>query len=481
MKKSLLILIVLLLASAICLVTAHCRVGDSAGAVVLSETVHYGDANAAAGLELTISTNCGRHLFWETLHTFGDAGHTETHFLFSQDEVPYEYEFDYHGVWVNHFGHSGMSSTGGLDFDDINVEASFRPYREMILQCAERAPIEVEYTESFYLADYLDYIPLSINLEIPAYIIQDSEGYRNIVPAGAMGYYDNVAALDTMYDYFRIPVDGREQVRVTLFKDPEGLIRSIDTQPGEDFWVNTVTQSVVAKGGCFFSFIVEDSFGEMADMSLVPGGYGVYLLPFDYSRLKDFGSDEPVPLVELEKLSTVYSFAEGERLLNMELSSDGEDVLLISRDEETCWLTVLDSQTAEQKQRLDIICSAAEFVRCGDGFVIAHDTEKLTLIEKTAEGYRKIFTVDTANDAALGEYFYNDYAMSWNGEKFAIAVSRRGSPGYYRSCGAFVSVYDESGLLFSGEYASSLDDTTLSYRENITELDYSEPYRLSWK
>ncbi|NLM62086.1 MAG: hypothetical protein GX193_08435, partial [Clostridiales bacterium] len=69
MRKSIIIVIMLLVLSLSGVIIAHGMVDESKDAVVLDETVLYGDKSAAEGLSVNIRVHCNNRLFWDTTYT----------------------------------------------------------------------------------------------------------------------------------------------------------------------------------------------------------------------------------------------------------------------------------------------------------------------------------------------------------------------------------------------------------------------------
>ena len=81
--------------------------------------------------------------------------------------------------------------------------------------------------------------------------------------------------------FFRIPVLQDEYVELGIDKnmDGTGSGRSISSvMEGDRFWMNV--ESVITDDTCFFWFGNRTDKDRLVDTSRIPGGYGVYMLPY---------------------------------------------------------------------------------------------------------------------------------------------------------------------------------------------------------
>jgi hypothetical protein len=71
--------------------------------------------------------------------------------------------------------------------------------------------------------------------------------------------------------------------------------------------------------------------------------------------------------------------------------------------------------------------------------------------------------------------------MAYDGRRLAVSGLLINETGQFETCGFNLAVYDETGLLYCGEYASSLDTggETDRYSDRCVPDDYT-PLALSW-
>ncbi len=117
--------------------------------------------------------------------------------------------------------------------------------------------------------------------------------------------------------------------------------------------------------------------------------------------------------------------------------------------------------------------------RFDEGFVVFSDEEITFSSYDNGTNIFK-FTVDLNNDIE-DKFFkiYSDSEMVFDGEKLAII----GVSNFGKGLGSFnLVIYDKSGMLYWGEYQSSLlsEDIALDYHYNRIRDDKS-PYEIRWK
>ena len=486
MKKSLCLFLALLVLGSACLAGAHCVINEKRDKVELTEHVVYGSPAAAEGLELKLHVTCNDRLFWDTAHTLGSDPETRTEFSFYQAQKREEYEFEYGGMTVDIGSYFGMGFGGDAGADD-EILSEFHGYESVIKDVLSRAQPGEEHTEKVFLSDYMDYYPINFVMDTDAFISEGEDGYAFMTGDLRADFPE----LDQwLNDYFRIPVDERYAVTVTVLKTEDGNIREIDMAQDDDYWLSISNPSVITEDACYFALSIEDPDGSKLDASLIPGGFGVYRIPF--SRKEEDGDE--VKTAEIRELENVYSISENEGIRDMKLSSDGEDVLLVTTEKDRSVLTVLDAETAEKKQRLDIAETDWPSLYYHDGFVAACSEERLVLMEKAPDGtYRRALDVDISGEDFIDGMNWRSYDMAWNGERLAIAVSRYvqkecydgGSGQYYiasdETCGCWLAVYDAAGLLYCTDITSSLTGGfELSY-DKKTRFTRSDPVEVEWK
>ncbi|MBO5098317.1 MAG: hypothetical protein J6B96_08405 [Agathobacter sp.] len=180
------------------------------------------------------------------------------------------------------------------------------------------------------------------------------------------------------------------------------------------------------------------------------------------------------------KPETVREIDLGERkqlVKSMYFDYDENKILVVAEEEtENAYLSVIDVATETQVQEIVLgdreVCECVEY---GDFMVLITAPREFMLFSKDESGhYHKEFEQQLQMECFNGyELSIYDKAFDWDGERLIMAGMRRG--GLENQCGMFVSVFDETGLLYHAEYKNSVD---------IGEGDCypdSDPITVRWK
>ena len=482
MRKSLIITLLLLLLSLGGIYAAHAGVNINKDEVVLDETILYGDKVTAEGLVIDIDTHCNNHLFWNTVYELGIEPQINTDFRFSQKQEYQQHERIYYGVEFGISDSGGFSASAGIDLDNDShfIGSYFYSMKDLYKDVASRTGAGQTHRESLYFKDYYDFYPLVASLDLPDYHwdMRQEIGERDQAQDDGSEPF-----IQAIRDYFRIPVLDDHRLEVSIAKNDEGLITEIDTSPIGDSGVSLWTTSLVTDDACYFTFNNQAQNGELLDLSLIPDGYGLYRLP-----LTKAAEGEKNSRISLEQMEMVYALDPQVHITELKLTEDESKLLLMTREDEAYYLTTLNAVTAQELQKLKVIdCDEDVYLWSfySDRFIVGFVSDgRLTVIEATDSGeYRGVFTVDTPASDAIGMPRTSNAAMSWDGERLAVAepqLEEDMNSGRYEKCGFNLSVYDESGLLYAGKYDSSLDiNRSLDYSYRCRPLDLN-PIYLRW-
>lgn len=132
------------------------------------------------------------------------------------------------------------------------------------------------------------------------------------------------------------------------------------------------TISCVTNEAAYFTFNPHTDNGKVVDTSLIPGGYGIYRLPYD--------SETGVP--KTSELEMVYSLDPNKTYNGIYASPDGKKIFLTYYNTETGDISLHNAESDQLSQSK--FCLTAEIIdietkTCDDSFVIAEgDTENMT-------------------------------------------------------------------------------------------------------
>ena len=290
--------------------------------VTMTVTTHYGDVSAADGLEITFreyphffdKDNDGLYYRedtrlnkrqWKNTITFSGGESTLTSEMFRETRDIHEQEGAYRDREEFLYKANGDVYGGGYGIVGRYIGNDFfEMLPESLLDSFKKSETPV----TIRLSEYAEYYPMLNMLRVPNRY-EDNFGevreYKDgpLLPVGNEirypGYYDNAEeqekeyTLEYRYDYsevkavarkfeefFRIPVIPEDVRKLTVSRDSYSDYVSIEQEvAGEDFYEPRFTGSTTEEA-LYFTFNTHTEAGSVVDTSLIPGGYGIYRLPF---------------------------------------------------------------------------------------------------------------------------------------------------------------------------------------------------------
>lgn len=441
MRKAAILTALLLVLSIGGVCVAALGVYEARDQVVLTETVVYGDRAVANGLTVELNITCADHLFWDTTCTLDAQIQTRTEYSFSALEVSKLRPRVYSGI--------SLDATLGSELAKLALYNSLEPGEEK--------------SAVIYLKDYMDYYPISVSVNLPG-ITQSIEG--SDVPDWDLSTRTSYDALLKIRDYFKIPVLEEECYKISVWKG-EGNNGShyssrADSSSESDYF-SMKTFSVPTGDACYFTFDAHTWNGKLVDLHEIPGGYGIYRLPYQ--------ADE----VDADALEMVYPLDPETKPLGLFANEDQTRLLLHAVENGKYILTVIDLDDMTTLQKLEI----AEWPKdqgwrlySGDGCmaVLLSREEELAVIAETDDGdYELWYMGDAWSDELGGFPFQWEPVLAFDGERLAFIgfLSDEYGNHYYYTCDFALAVYEPSGLEYYGEYGNSLDtgkDVSSNYR-----------------
>lgn len=436
MRKSLVLTLLLLALAASSLGYAHGWVDQRKDAVIIDETVLYGDRSVADGIALGCRVQSDYRLFWDTRYTIGAAPQISTDFTFSQvEQLPTSISRS-SGVYFGTFGGYGSGSSGGLNMADEPA-----PNQDV----ASRTQPGEKHTETVYLKDYYDFYPIHVYFDRPS------------------RFADNADTQQLFADYFRIPVHPQDSVEITVEKDSAGNVRSLGVSSIQGNGIYIDTGSVVIEDLCFFTLSCSSSDGVLLDTSHIPGGYGIYRFPLHNQE----GDDRTLTADELQ---TVFAIDAGRaRVVTLQVTADNSKLLLVTIEGGRYLLTVIDAATMAQLQRLELLTVEGDtglgsFYVYDDFVVPVLGDGRFALLTPTVDGrYEVQFTGDFGEIEELRYAFSRVASMDYNGERLAVAAFQDGRSDPQSFCSVYLAVYGDAGLAYAGEYRHSLDRSLVDH------------------
>ncbi len=482
MKSALIIGAALLVLALGCVVGAGVAVGKTAETLVWTETPLYGDRAAAAGVEAAVGTSLGRRLLWDSTLSFGAAETAaRTDFRFSPWQVRLRWAPEERGfqLWLD-FG-SGYSFPDGKTLEQLRETYAYNINWMTMLPLWQTAADQTGAGETrvtvLRLRDFYEFYPFEHSLDLG--MMGGSEWEKNVQP---------------VREFFRVPVPEDALVSVQVRKNDAGLITEINCRSGAwetadasngagVAWAYPVPEqaapvpvvqadfngvSAVTGKYCFFAFASYDAEGRpLVDASSIPGGRGVYRLP--YTRDESCAAS-----YDAAQLKTVFPLPDDEPVLA--LGADGENrPLLFTAADGQLTLTVLDPSGETALQRVSLgafdpgggwICRSLQVF--DDWLLLESGTGDLNVAELGADGlWRAGLRASRAEiethwpqpedpDGQWTDFPSGSRAFAWDGRRLAVAEglyerTHGGSSGNF-----LLEVFDESGLAYFARLDSSL-------------------------
>lgn len=474
MKKVLALMAVLLIASVGIFCAVGAAVNEDKDTVVITENILYGDKSAAEGITIKNQNRYGRHLFWDTTYTIGEAAEYDTECWFSAVEVRKDNPYNYFKIALE------IDIAYGCDFNTPAEEQPGieRAYKELY----DAAKPGEELKRVIRLKDYYEYYPIGIEIDLPD---TSWHGFAHEQLHWTEEYNDYKYAWEKFNEFFKIPVPEDMTFEISISKgynsnEPTGIGFSFVDK--DSYYMSAM--STYSDDTCYFTINNRRNSGKFVDTSLIPGGYGIYAFSYG-GEAKKYKTG-----IDVDSLKMVYPLEEEAVVVHLSMSEDKTKLLLFTNDGEELLLTVIDVATMTELQTLSL--GAGDFYEIreygaehefyeghefGSFIVLYLHGNKICLLVENEEGeYEHKFTVDAAEAKVVNsDLAYWKYpSINYDGERLVVVdYLYVGKYTNILSCGYNVAVYKESGLEFYAEYDSSLSTHPYSdlYEENCLPAD----------
>lgn len=195
--------------------------------------------------------------------------------------------------------------------------------------------------------------------------------------------------------------------------------------------------------------ITESLYGTDYDKVEKEAGYwGLYACDINPEN------NEPKP----ETVRKIDLGARNQLVKSMCFDSNENKILVVTEDEtENVYLSVIDVATETRVQEIALGCNEVyECMEYNDFMVLITAPRVFTVFSKGEAGfYHKEFEHQLQLEYLDGyKLVVHEKAFDWDGERLIMAGMRGGLE---NQCGMFVSVFDETGLLYHAEYKNSVD------------------------
>ncbi len=466
--------------------------------VAYTKTDLYGDSKNAAGVKVHVKNALQYRLIFDSDVCFRHDGSYDAATSVSlsketlwRDEVFYGYGNCDHGCDSEYIDLYGVRLSGGVGFlENKDAEGNYVGIFKAIEELRDTLAPGERKQKKIRLADYYTYYPVIGEIFLPEISYGFHPDYLNYDPEEN----EDVRLEYALSDFFRIPVLENDCTMisacgsgngssvsspsgtVTLNDASAGLV-SVDTAYTDGFYplddadcFDFRTYSAVTEDAAFFWFPNRSSKGTVVDTSLIPGGYGIYILPYD----TDIRTDE---------LALFYPVPEESRILHLGLSADRKHLFLYAEEEGKVYLSVIDPENASLHQKLYLTGydQEEEYTTITDcsGFSALYTYNKELIVIDTSEDQAAVVIRHSLSDYEKEAEFlpfshYYSHCLNYSDGRFLITGSNQVSESHRETmstgCGFYIAVFDADGLSYYGLVESSLTDTSIGTAGNFSTL-----------
>ena len=429
MKKLICFFLCLVLAGGTACGVLAAGIGQSREDVAVECTPVFGDAAYLSGAEVDFNVMFGKHLLWQNRWSPEMGDRAESGFSFSVIGRQTEETVEYRGLCLRVSPAENLGGYAGKRENDLD-----RAFRELFdsVEPGERKTFELR------VADYLDFYPLAGQLQLPGLTMNYFDAYN----------VQEVQFITKMEEFLRIPVLPDEVLEIEVDRSSDGATTGISSgskEDGDSYYMETV--GFVAQDACYFTFSPKTAKGATVDTSHIPGGYGIYRLP--YTILDGKTS------VRAEDCSLFFPLDPADDIYEMFCIEDR--IYLVVTEGEEIVLRELELSTGRELSRLVIARNVRIYdLHRFDGFFVADTSDDRMTVVTLGEIPRVEISVDSKHTELQGFNFGSRETMAWDGERLLIANTLALQEDWVRGTGFRLVVYDAGGLRYAGIWQSSL-------------------------
>lgn len=445
--------------------------------VTFTQSTVFGDEAAAHGLTVDFNTTYDQHLFWETTHIIGTESKTDTEFDFSaksrRDTRPGSY------VGLN------IWTQDELGYFVSEADYGFGPVYKALQESV--GPGESK-TQILKMNDYFEFYPFEFNVDVPSVnIYMNHFDLSQCDPATIVPGTEEYVTYK-LQEFFKIPVPDSHKIYLKYEKDTNGggsHGSAGSTDGSENFYMNTVR--ALTDEACYLTFYPYTNKENLVDLSHIPGGFGIYRLPYEEELLNEEG--QKICPVKVDELAMVYPLDPALDLREMTVSPDQSKLLLHTMEEGTYVVTVIDLATMDTLQKIEVVELHNDYnhlwIYQGDDFFVTtlNGGQHYAVLTQNDRGeYEVALLTEYLQDSPIALQS-NLCSMDFDGRRLAITMPLRLDSGSHRwdSPDFYLAVFDGSEFAYYGEYRSSLNagQPGAEYRYPVRAMTFS-PITIHW-
>ena len=480
MRKVTIIMFIILLLTLGGTCFAAVKIYDSHDEVTLTEMTAWGNKDSIQDLTMQMNIMYKDRLRWKTMVPMSNPEEAVTEYTSSITPVFADFDRD-----------SGLSMELFLYTDIVqdnimqgSLEGVTRAYAELADTIGPGEEAETE----IYLKDYMDFYEYTIRLKIPGTDIYRNAGWSNKAVKQEQEKY----AIEKLNEFFKIPVLEDERHSITIGKNEHGEIYHTGSGNGESDLFYMWTFNAIAENELYFTFDTHSRDGVVVDTGLIPGGYGIYCLPFDGSLE---GSEENADRIsaDVDGLKMVYSLDPQIDVMYLHLNENRDKLILHAEESGKYVVTVIDVTTMNTLQKIEVMDWDKDYgyqIYENDNFFVnmVHKQKEEGKIEAVVFTENKnaeceIAFISEIQNKKIPSFNTSNMYLAFDGKRLAMSgFLEDEKQGYRETCNVFVAVCDASGMQYYGEYRNSLetgyDADRYSYH---CQSDGMEPIVLKWE
>lgn len=514
MKKSFVLLLALVIFVSGTACYAQNELLQEKDKVYYEEKVVYGDKSVVDGVTVEVNSHYNHNLFWNTVYKIGEQPKMETDYTFHSSQY---YE-------------AGYEHSGSIDFvidctnvmsNDYDRDRTYHGLQLAMKELYDETEPGTENTQNFYLKDYVEYYTFGLDVQLPNKLDEETKDYydysylwthdiladiesleksdRNSNELKKLKRY--LADMTAFQEFFKIPVLDTEVFSLAIAKDENGNVIGMgesslhggsgtgeidipnapNVAGADSFSFRVFT--AFTEDGCYMTFDPRTSNDNIVDVSHIPGGFGIY----------HFNYDKKEGTLDLDTLKLVHPLDVNTRIDNMFMDASGENIILITIDAENYYLSVIDQKTMTLVDTFSLGDSESYLWYWTFEDYMLTSTDQLMVFPIGADGrYTMAWSVEEApmNEIVQKEGYEMDLfnynsGFDWNGETLLITSNiEYFKDGYVERrsfCDFFVAAVDETGLLYYGEYYTSLATSDITYNPCQLYDEGDRALSISWK
>ena len=325
------------------------------------------------------------------------------------------------------------------------------------------------------LADYCDYYPISMMISIPDKISMQKNG--NILSTDFLSQRENSTGAaaynaEKINQFFRIPVEEEQEVDITYYKmDNHRYLFEETIHPTSDSYCldEALNVGAITDEAIFFFLNNRKGDGSLVDTSLIPGGYGIYKLPYRYITKLNYHGEILFRGYDIvaDELETFYPLDEQWLVRGIDVSQDQSRLYVCVEEDGQLILKIISTKTGLRidqvalgdLQKYDLV----EIDEVDGRLIILKGREQFLIIGEKEDTYsmeRKIdlSSINLPSGYTMRSILTGKEGIAYDGERLAVISANLPDEAGNSNTGFTVLVLGEEGLRYLGELVNEFDN-----------------------